>query len=89
MPLTFLFLFYKIARLNPLDSLTVLSFVTHVNHDVCNLVLQGATVSTATCVQLHKRAEKITAALLERGGINTGDNVVLLYPPGTVFLPDH
>ncbi|KAK3518953.1 hypothetical protein QTP70_016076 [Hemibagrus guttatus] len=43
---------------------------------------KGATVSTATCVQLHKRAEKITAALLERGGINTGDNVVLLYPPG-------
>uniref|UniRef100_A0A671QPE2 Disco-interacting protein 2 homolog B-A n=1 Tax=Sinocyclocheilus anshuiensis TaxID=1608454 RepID=A0A671QPE2_9TELE len=39
-------------------------------------------VSTATCSQLHKRAEKITAALLERGGINTGDNVVLLYPPG-------
>uniref|UniRef100_A0A672P1E7 Disco-interacting protein 2 homolog B-A-like n=1 Tax=Sinocyclocheilus grahami TaxID=75366 RepID=A0A672P1E7_SINGR len=40
------------------------------------------TLSTATCSQLHKRAEKITAALLERGGINTGDNVVLLYPPG-------
>ncbi len=44
--------------------------------------LQGVAVSTATCSQLHKRAEKITAALLERGGINTGDNVVLLYPPG-------
>uniref|UniRef100_A0AAR2J9Z2 DMAP1-binding domain-containing protein n=1 Tax=Pygocentrus nattereri TaxID=42514 RepID=A0AAR2J9Z2_PYGNA len=43
---------------------------------------KGAAVSTATCLQLHKRAEKITAALLERGGINTGDNVVLLYPPG-------
>ncbi|XP_062872276.1 disco-interacting protein 2 homolog B-A isoform X2 [Trichomycterus rosablanca] len=43
---------------------------------------KGTAVSTATCLQLHKRAEKITAALLERGGINTGDNVVLLYPPG-------
>uniref|UniRef100_A0A672P135 Disco-interacting protein 2 homolog B-A-like n=1 Tax=Sinocyclocheilus grahami TaxID=75366 RepID=A0A672P135_SINGR len=43
---------------------------------------KGVAVSTATCSQLHKRAEKITAALLERGGINTGDNVVLLYPPG-------
>uniref|UniRef100_W5MIU0 Disco-interacting protein 2 homolog Bb n=1 Tax=Lepisosteus oculatus TaxID=7918 RepID=W5MIU0_LEPOC len=43
---------------------------------------KGAAVSTATCVQLHKRAEKIAAALMERGSINTGDNVVLLYPPG-------
>lgn len=44
-------------------------------------VLQGAAVSTATCVQLHKRAEKIAAALTEKGSINTGENVVLLYPP--------
>lgn len=43
--------------------------------------LQGAAVSTATCVQLHKRAEKIAAALTEKGSINTGENVVLLYPP--------
>uniref|UniRef100_A0A8C7T5T5 DMAP1-binding domain-containing protein n=1 Tax=Oncorhynchus mykiss TaxID=8022 RepID=A0A8C7T5T5_ONCMY len=43
---------------------------------------KGAAVCTATCVQLHKRAEKITSALMERGGLNTGDNVVLLYPPG-------
>lgn len=41
---------------------------------------------TATCAQLHKRAEKITATLLERGGLNTGDNVVLLYPPGKRML---
>lgn len=44
--------------------------------------LQGVAVSTATCVQLHKRAEKIAAALTEKGSINTGENVVLLYPPG-------
>uniref|UniRef100_A0A8D3DLP0 Disco-interacting protein 2 homolog Bb n=1 Tax=Scophthalmus maximus TaxID=52904 RepID=A0A8D3DLP0_SCOMX len=31
---------------------------------------------------LHKRAEKIAAALTEKGSINTGENVVLLYPPG-------
>uniref|UniRef100_A0A665WPT9 Disco-interacting protein 2 homolog B-A-like n=1 Tax=Echeneis naucrates TaxID=173247 RepID=A0A665WPT9_ECHNA len=37
---------------------------------------------TASCVQLHKRAEKIAAALTEKGSINTGENVVLLYPPG-------
>uniref|UniRef100_A0A6Q2ZFW9 DMAP1-binding domain-containing protein n=1 Tax=Esox lucius TaxID=8010 RepID=A0A6Q2ZFW9_ESOLU len=42
----------------------------------------GVAVCTATCVQLHKRAEKIAAALTEKGSINTGDNVVLLYPPG-------
>ncbi|TMS19798.1 Disco-interacting protein 2-like protein B-A [Larimichthys crocea] len=43
---------------------------------------KGVAVSTATCVQLHKRAEKIAAALMEKGSINTGENVVLLYPPG-------
>uniref|UniRef100_A0A8C8D8L9 DMAP1-binding domain-containing protein n=1 Tax=Oncorhynchus tshawytscha TaxID=74940 RepID=A0A8C8D8L9_ONCTS len=53
--------------------------------DHCLYVLlnaKGVAVSTATCVQLHKRAEKIAAALTEKGSINTGDNVVLLYPPG-------
>ncbi|KAJ3586961.1 hypothetical protein NHX12_013352 [Muraenolepis orangiensis] len=43
---------------------------------------KGVAVCTSTSLQLHKRAEKITAALMERGGLNTGDNVVLLYPPG-------
>uniref|UniRef100_A0AAX7TGH2 DMAP1-binding domain-containing protein n=1 Tax=Astatotilapia calliptera TaxID=8154 RepID=A0AAX7TGH2_ASTCA len=47
-----------------------------------DLVRKGVTVGTATCVQLHKRAEKIAAALTEKGSINTGENVVLLYPPG-------
>uniref|UniRef100_A0A3P8URK7 Disco-interacting protein 2 homolog Bb n=1 Tax=Cynoglossus semilaevis TaxID=244447 RepID=A0A3P8URK7_CYNSE len=43
---------------------------------------KGVATSTASCVQLHKRAEKIAAALTEKGSINTGENVVLLYPPG-------
>ncbi|XP_043939409.1 disco-interacting protein 2 homolog B isoform X2 [Protopterus annectens] len=43
---------------------------------------KGSAVSIATCVQLHKRAEKIAAVLSEKGQLNTGDNVVLLYPPG-------
>uniref|UniRef100_A0A669CME1 Disco-interacting protein 2 homolog Bb n=1 Tax=Oreochromis niloticus TaxID=8128 RepID=A0A669CME1_ORENI len=47
-----------------------------------DLVRKGVTVGTATCIQLHKRAEKIAAALTEKGSINTGENVVLLYPPG-------
>uniref|UniRef100_A0A673YHG4 Disco-interacting protein 2 homolog B-A-like n=1 Tax=Salmo trutta TaxID=8032 RepID=A0A673YHG4_SALTR len=53
--------------------------------DHCLYVLlnaKGLVVSTATCVQLHKRAEKIAAVLIEKGSINTGNNVVLLYPPG-------
>uniref|UniRef100_A0A8C1VAI5 Disco-interacting protein 2 homolog Bb n=1 Tax=Cyprinus carpio TaxID=7962 RepID=A0A8C1VAI5_CYPCA len=47
-----------------------------------DLLCIGVAVCTATCVQLHKRAEKIAAALMERSGINIGENVVLLYPPG-------
>uniref|UniRef100_A0A674D558 Disco-interacting protein 2 homolog B-A-like n=1 Tax=Salmo trutta TaxID=8032 RepID=A0A674D558_SALTR len=50
--------------------------------DLSLIITPGVAVSTATCVQLHKRAEKIAAALTEKGSINTGDNVVLLYPPG-------
>lgn len=53
---------------------------------VSSSVAQGLTVGTATCVQLHKRAEKIAAALTEKGSINTGENVVLLYPPGRSSL---
>ncbi|KAG7232120.1 hypothetical protein INR49_009547 [Caranx melampygus] len=44
-----------------------------------DLVRKGVPVSTASCVQLHKRAEKIAAALTEKGSINTGENVVLLH----------
>lgn len=51
-------------------------------YNMLSLSVQGVAVCTATCVQLHKRAEKIAAALMERSGINIGENVVLLYPPG-------
>lgn len=37
---------------------------------------------TLTCSQLHKRAERVGAHLLERGRVNTGDHVALIYPPG-------
>lgn len=37
---------------------------------------------TLTCSQLHKRAERIGAHLLEKGRVNTGDHVALIYPPG-------
>lgn len=35
-----------------------------------------------TCSQLHKRAERVGAHLLEKGRVNTGDHVALIYPPG-------
>lgn len=42
---------------------------------------QGTVASTASCLQLHKRAERVAAALM--GRLNTGDHVALVYPPGT------
>ncbi|KAJ8788992.1 hypothetical protein J1605_022398 [Eschrichtius robustus] len=46
---------------------------------------KGTTVCTASCLQLHKRAEKIAAVLGDKGHLNAGDNVVLLYPPALAF----
>ncbi|XP_058480227.1 disco-interacting protein 2 homolog C isoform X2 [Solea solea] len=43
---------------------------------------RGTIASTLTCVQLHKRAEKIAAMLAERGHLQDGDHVALVYPPG-------
>uniref|UniRef100_A0A8C8SY14 Disco interacting protein 2 homolog B n=1 Tax=Pelusios castaneus TaxID=367368 RepID=A0A8C8SY14_9SAUR len=47
---------------------------------------KGTTVCTATCLQLHKRAERIASALYDKGHLNAGDNVVLLYPPGIELI---
>ncbi|XP_060940153.1 disco-interacting protein 2 homolog C-like [Limanda limanda] len=43
---------------------------------------RGTIASSLTCVQLHKRAEKIAAMLSERGHLQDGDHVALVYPPG-------
>ncbi|XP_038852827.1 disco-interacting protein 2 homolog C-like [Salvelinus namaycush] len=43
---------------------------------------RGAVSSSLTCLQLHKRAEKVAALLLERGGLQEGDHIALVYPPG-------
>ncbi|KPP64729.1 disco-interacting protein 2C-like, partial [Scleropages formosus] len=43
---------------------------------------KGAKKSSLTCLQLHKRAEKIAALLAERGHLQDGDHVALVYPPG-------
>ncbi|XP_065085798.1 disco-interacting protein 2 isoform X3 [Ochlerotatus camptorhynchus] len=43
---------------------------------------KGAVAKTLTCSELHKRAEKIAALLQERGKVNPGDHVALIFPPG-------
>nr|XP_060515731.1 disco-interacting protein 2 homolog C [Panthera onca] len=52
----------------------------HVLYTLLNC--RGAIASSLTCVQLHKRAEKIAVMLLERGHLQDGDHVALVYPPG-------
>ncbi|XP_053738211.1 disco-interacting protein 2 homolog C isoform X3 [Synchiropus splendidus] len=43
---------------------------------------RGTVSSSLSCVQLHKRAEKVAAMLAERGHLQAGDHVALVYPPG-------
>ncbi|KRF97799.1 uncharacterized protein Dwil_GK17656, isoform B [Drosophila willistoni] len=47
---------------------------------------KGAIAKTITCSELHKRAEKIAALLQERGKIDPGDHVALIFPPGLDLL---
>uniref|UniRef100_A0A3P8VB26 Disco interacting C n=1 Tax=Cynoglossus semilaevis TaxID=244447 RepID=A0A3P8VB26_CYNSE len=47
---------------------------------------RGAIASSLTCVQLHKRAEKIATMLAERGHLQDGEHIALVYPPGTESL---
>ncbi|XP_037935929.1 disco-interacting protein 2 isoform X2 [Teleopsis dalmanni] len=47
---------------------------------------KGAIAKTLTCSELHKRAEKIAALLQERGKIEPGDHVALIFPPGLDLL---
>uniref|UniRef100_A0A8C8K637 DMAP1-binding domain-containing protein n=1 Tax=Oncorhynchus tshawytscha TaxID=74940 RepID=A0A8C8K637_ONCTS len=52
----------------------------HVLYTLLNC--RGTIASSLTCVQLHKRAEKIATMLAERGHLQDGDHVALVYPPG-------
>lgn len=49
---------------------------------VPTILSQGTVTSTATCVQLHKRAERVAAALTEKARLSAGAHVALVYPPG-------
>nr|XP_050050187.1 disco-interacting protein 2-like isoform X4 [Dermacentor andersoni] len=56
---------------------------TTADHAVFTLLnAKGNTASSLTCSQLHKRAERVGCLLLEKGKLNTGDHVALIYPPG-------
>jgi len=52
-------------------------------HDLFTLINRhGNIVSSLTCAGLYKRAERVACFLLEKGLLNTGDYVALIYPPG-------
>ena len=48
--------------------------------------LQVQVQLSMTCIQLHKRAERIGTLLMEKGRLNTGDHVALLFPPGLELI---
>ncbi|KAJ8915782.1 hypothetical protein NQ315_004594 [Exocentrus adspersus] len=43
---------------------------------------KGAVAKVLSCSELHKKAERIGNILVEKGRINTGDHVALIFPPG-------
>jgi len=46
------------------------------------VVLQSQVQVTLSCIQLHKKAERIAIVLSEKAKLNTGQHVALLFPPG-------
>lgn len=53
------------------------------DHELFTLLNSKGTISQSlTCSQLHKKAERIACLLIEKGRLNTGDHVALIYPPG-------
>lgn len=51
-----------------------------------SLNAKGAVATSLSCLQLHKKAERIGNLLLDRGRVNTGDHVALIFPPGTDLI---
>uniref|UniRef100_A0A8C1YKR9 Disco-interacting protein 2 homolog A n=1 Tax=Cyprinus carpio TaxID=7962 RepID=A0A8C1YKR9_CYPCA len=70
------------VKLNPIS----LSQTTEVRLYTLKRINNGTVANTASCVQLHKRAERVAVALMERGRLNTGDHVALVYPPGVDLI---
>ncbi|XP_011702610.1 PREDICTED: disco-interacting protein 2 homolog A isoform X2 [Wasmannia auropunctata] len=51
-----------------------------------SLNAKGTVATSLSCSQLHKKAERIGNLLLDRGRVNTGDHVALIFPPGTDLI---
>lgn len=57
------------------------------NHEILTLLnSKGQVAVSLTCSQLHKKAERVGAHLVDKGHINTGDHVALIYPPGVDLI---
>uniref|UniRef100_A0A8C2RES3 DMAP1-binding domain-containing protein n=1 Tax=Capra hircus TaxID=9925 RepID=A0A8C2RES3_CAPHI len=64
----------------------VLQWRAHTTPEHPLFLLLNAKVSTATCVQLHKKAERVAAALMEKARLSSGAHVALVYPPGVDLI---
>lgn len=53
------------------------------DHSLITLInSKGVEVESFTCAQLLKKAERIGALLVDKGHLNPGDHVALIFPPG-------
>lgn len=53
------------------------------DHNLLTLLnSKGGEEMTVSCLNLYKRSERVACFLLEKGLLNTGDHVALIYPPG-------
>ncbi|CAH1788578.1 unnamed protein product [Owenia fusiformis] len=53
------------------------------DHQLYSMInAKGQVQATLNCGQLHRKAERIAALLLEKGRLNTGEHVALIFPPG-------
>lgn len=43
---------------------------------------KNSVAGTMTCLQLHQKAEKFAAVIMDDGKLKSGDHLALLYPPG-------
>uniref|UniRef100_A0A8C9XZ18 Disco interacting A n=1 Tax=Sander lucioperca TaxID=283035 RepID=A0A8C9XZ18_SANLU len=66
-----------VAQLEDNDQARKVDSLLHFTH---SSPLDRNLYRTASCLQLHKRAERVATALM--GRLNTGDHVALVYPPG-------
>jgi len=51
------------------------------DHELFTIISAKGTPVVITCLQLHRRAEKVATLILEKGKRNVGDHVALVYPP--------